>query len=209
MRLSNLNPSVSAQRCRIALRPCPGIVMLGRDRCWNIHRRGWCIMKMRYFYLKFCTALALSLMVQQVTALAETLCKSDVSFKWKREQEELVEYWSTIQAKGADEKAAKDALGGLLDRERGQALKGCRERHEDVSGCMAGKLSSLRPTMSVMGYSERKSLEAAVSADCTGRQGKCGEVVLGEPKCAELVSGVENKAADDKGGKKDDKGKKK
>ena len=193
----------------MALRPCPGIVMLGRDRSSNIHRRGLCIMKMRYFYLKFCTSLALAMMLQQVTASAETLCKSDVSFKWKREQEELTEYWNTVQAKGADEKAAKDALGGGLDRERNQAQQGCRERHEDLAGCIAGKLSALRPAMSVMGYSERKSIESAVTGDCSGRQGKCGEVILGEPKCTELASASGAQAADDKGAKKDDKGKKK
>ncbi|NDC38267.1 MAG: hypothetical protein EBZ48_09475, partial [Proteobacteria bacterium] len=65
-------------------------------------------------------------------------------------------------------------------------------------------------TMSAMGYSERKSLESAVSADCSGRQGTCAEVVMGEPSCAELSSGASSApAADEKGGKKEEKGKKK
>lgn len=164
-------------------------------------------MKRAAYYLKFCTTLVLLTTVQQVTATAETLCKSDVSFKWKREQEELTEYWSTVQAKGADEKAAKDAMAPLFDRERAPALQACRERHEDLSGCVAGKLTALRPTLTMMGYSERKSIESAVTGDCSARQGKCGEVVLGEPKCAETAAAAA--ATEEKGAKKEEKGKKK
>ena len=167
-------------------------------------------MKRMVPYLKFCTAMMVATSLQQVTAAAETMCKSEVSFKWKAGQEERSEYWSTLQAKGADEKAAKEVIATSFDRERLLAQKGCRERHEDVSGCIAGKLSALRPSLSSMGFSERKSVETAVSADCTVRQGICSDVVMGEPKCVEMAAAeAAGKAAEEKGGKKEEKGKKK
>lgn len=161
-------------------------------------------------YLKFCTAMMAVMSLQQVTAAAETACKSEVSFKWKKDKEELTEFWSTLQAKGADDKAAKESIARAFDRERVLAQKSCRERHEDVSGCIAGKLSALRPALSSMGFSERKSVETAVSADCTAQQGVCSDVVMGEPKCVEMAAAeAAGKATEEKGGKKEEKGKKK
>ena len=151
--------------------------------------------------------------LQGVTALAETVCKSEVGFKWKpsQEQTELAEYWTTLNAKGADEKTAKEALAVVVDKEKSVAQRACRERHEDLSGCVAGKLSALRPTLQAMGYSERRTLESAVSSDCTARQGKCGEITVGDAQCV-VVAAADKAAeggAEEKGGKKEEKGKKK
>ena len=170
------------------------------------------IKKTAFFIVTQYSLIALTYL-QGVTALAETLCKSEVGFKWKpsQEQTELSEYWSTVNAKGADEKTAKEALAVVVDKERSVAQRGCRERHEDLSGCVAGKLSALRPTLQAMGYSERRTLESAVSSDCTARQGKCGEITVSDAQCVVIAAGDKSAdgAAEEKSGKKEEKGKKK
>lgn len=170
------------------------------------------IKKTAFLFVAHSLLMALTL-VQGVTAAAETMCKSELGFKWKPGQEptELAEYWSTIKAKGVDEKTAKEALAVLVDKEKSVAQRACRERHEDLTGCVAGKLSALRPTLQAMGYSERRTLESAVNSDCTARQGKCGEITVSEAQC--VVSSAGDKAAEgaaeEKGGKKEEKAKKK
>ena len=145
-------------------------------------------------------------------AVGETECRVDVGFKWKQAQGETEssEPTITLASKGADEAAAKRALTPRIDREKQRAQKSCQERHEDLTSCVAGKLSALSSSLRQMGFSERKSVEDAVSADCSARQGKCSGVTVSEPQCAEIVAKADGTpGADEKGGKKDEKGKKK
>jgi hypothetical protein len=102
-----------------------------------------------------------------------------------------------------DEATAKRTLEEALATERVKALDQCRQDHENLADCVAGKFSSLAPTLQRLSFSQRKSIEDAVNSDCHSRQGRCDEV-----KCAELVSSASSSSAGGKDAGKDAKKKK-
>lgn len=152
----------------------------------------------------------ISLIFVTNSAFAEFLCHTSVSYVWKKTQEEaeLEVFWARLERKGADEVSAKRLIEEALALERGKALNGCQQDHENLAGCVAGKFSSLAPTLQRLSFSQRKSIEDAVNSDCSARQGKCTTVKVEDVGCAELVSASSSSSASGKDAGKDSKKKK-
>jgi hypothetical protein len=143
-------------------------------------------------------------------AHAEFLCHTSVAYVWGKTQEESEQevFWARIERKGVDEATAKRTLEEALATERVKALDQCRQDHENLADCVAGKFSSLAPTLQRLSFSQRKSIEDAVNSDCHSRQGRCGTVKVDEVKCAELVTAASSSSAGGKDAGKDAKKKK-
>lgn len=143
---------------------------------------------------------------------AEFLCRSNVSYSWQRDKEmtKIMVFVGSFEAKGADEAAAKAALAERVDREKPKGSEMCLKEHENLTGCIASKISSLSTTMPGLTFSARKLLEDSIGADCKLQQGKCAETVSSDPVCVEkVVSGAgEGKDQGKEGGKEKDKKKK-
>lgn len=142
-------------------------------------------------------------------AVSEFLCRTEISYKWKREKEEVASesLYSSLEQKGVDEKSAKDQLLQKVPREKGKALEHCRKHHQNLAGCIATKYGSVASVLQTLGFSARKAVQDAIAEDCGNLQGQCGEIVSSDPVCQELVAAEGEEGKDKK--KKDDKGKKK
>jgi len=138
------------------------------------------------------------------SGIAEFLCHSSLSFVWKKTQEEAEKevFWARLERKGIDEAAAKAALEQVIATEKSRALDGCRIDHENLAGCVAGKFSSLAPTLQRLSFTQRKSIEDAVNSDCVSRQGSCSTVKVADPVCSQLVSASSSSSAESKETKK-------
>ena len=138
----------------------------------------------------------------------EFACVADVNYKWvKGEKDESTIFWATVDKAGPDETAAKGALAKYMAIEQHRAGEACRDIHENLSGCIAAKYAGVKAQLQSMDFGARKNLQEAIDADCKLQQGKCKEVVAGEPKCAEIVKKVVEAVAGADAAKKDEKGK--
>ncbi len=139
-------------------------------------------------------------------ALAQAVCSSEVTYKWKKaESEESTIHWSLLEQAAVDEASARGKLSAFVVREKKRASEACRELHENLTGCISSKYGSAKDQMASMDFTLRKDLEGAIAADCKQQQGKCREISASEPKCVD--KGKEAAAAD--AGKKEEKGKEK
>lgn len=138
------------------------------------------------------------------SGFAEVLCHTSVSYVWKKTQEEAEQevFWARIERRGAEEAAAKSALDEAAAGEKTKALAGCQSDHENLAGCVAGKFTSLAPTLQRLTFSQRKSIEDAVNSDCVARQGKCSTIKVADPVCAQLVSAASSSSVETKDTKK-------
>lgn len=147
--------------------------------------------------------------IAAASASAESICRADVSYQWKRGKEETAAavQISRIEARGKDDAAAKAKLAEAAAREKPRALEACRKDHENQAGCVAGKFDLYGVSLKSLSFSARKKLEEAIQADCTAAQGACVDAITSEPQCAV----IEDPAAAEAAGKdkKDGKGKKK
>ena len=144
------------------------------------------------------------------SAFADFLCHTTVSYVWKKTQEEADKevFWSRVERKGATEAAAKRTIEEAIVSEKGKALEGCKQDHENLAGCVAGKFSSLASTLQRLSFSQRKSIEDAVNADCFARQGDCSTIKVDEVACSQLVTAASSSSASGKDVGKDAKKKK-
>lgn len=150
----------------------------------------------------------LLLMANMHLALAEFECSSEISYKWKRETEEMVVYVETVYKKGADEESAKKALDTFSKAKEGKALKLCSDIHENQAGCLAARTSVHSQVFSLSSYAVRKEIQKAIQDDCKKQSGECRGVSRSDVVCKEIIDpvaggGVDNKKDKDKGkGKK-------
>ena len=114
-------------------------------------------------------------------------------------------YWLAIDAAAADEAAAKERLAEARSREGVRALDVCRNEHENLTSCVTKKFAASAGVMGSLSFTARRAMETAVTLDCGAQQGKCQDLVAGEPQCIE--KGKKEEPADDAGKKDDKKGK--
>lgn len=147
-------------------------------------------------------------------AFAQVTCRSEISYQWKKHQEENLIKVATggVQAEGADEAQAKARLAELLPAEQGKAQAICRAEHENLSGCISSKTAAASAVLQSMGFAARKALEESIASDCKSVAGGCKEAVASEPVCAAKEAKAEGggeAAAGAKGDSKEAKGAKK
>lgn len=117
-------------------------------------------------------------------------------------------YLSVVEARGADEAKAKSALQKTSAHQMEKVREECRERHENVGGCISSKYATNAPTLRALGFSARKALEEALQGDCETQRGICKKVEATEPVCAEIVLAVPSPSAAGDGKEDKKKGKK-
>lgn len=141
-------------------------------------------------YFKHCFVVATIGVLCAQSGVAEVGCKADLSYSWKRSADgvESKALFRTIEVVGSDEAVAKQLLQESLTRERPRALISCRDRHENITECVATRFAQHQTTLSGMSFSARRALEDAIKSDCQSVQGVCGEVSTGEVTCAERVN---------------------
>ena len=132
----------------------------------------------------------LLLMLLPGIAAADFVCKSQLSYKWKKEkaeQEESVDV-GLVEAVGKDQAQVKARLEDMLPESKAQALQNCKKEHESVAECLADKFAAMASVLNSMRFEARKSLEQAISADCELRKGLCTTASSSEIVCAEKVT---------------------
>lgn len=134
-------------------------------------------------------SLALIIMSAATLAHAEWLCRQEINMKWKKDKEEVGSqvFFTSVEAKGADEAIAKANLNSVLGSEKAEAQVHCKKYHENLSGCIAAKYASMSSTLSTLSFSARKAVEDSVAKDCDAQQGKCSIEAV-DPVCAEIKS---------------------
>lgn len=122
-------------------------------------------------------------------AFAEFSCRAGLHYSWKKQGEEdaLKVEWPALEIVSESEVEAKAKLEERLIKEKAKALEACRAEHENLSGCVAAKFSVMASVMQRLAFSARKSLEKAINADCSSRQGSCIKVESEEIKCTDLT----------------------
>jgi hypothetical protein len=136
-------------------------------------------------------------------ALAEFECSSEISYKWKRETEEMTVYVETVFKKGDDEESSKRALDMFSKAKEGRALKLCADTHENQAGCLTARTSMHSQILNLSSYAVRKDIQKAIQDDCKKQSGECRGVLRSDAVCREVFSPVAADAAD----KKKEKGK--
>jgi hypothetical protein len=132
-------------------------------------------------------AVALFVLLISTTAssLAETSCKNDVTYSWKKgEEAESTIFFETVQASAGDEAQAKSNLLEKTTLVKMKASEACRKIHENTSACISAKLTSSSSMLSSLTFSSRKAVEDAATADCQKQAGKCSAISSSEPVCA-------------------------
>ncbi|MBN8547743.1 MAG: hypothetical protein J0M12_00360 [Deltaproteobacteria bacterium] len=129
---------------------------------------------------------------------AEHLCRASVSYAWQREKEmtKIMVFTTRVEAKGADEAAAKAALMELVEPLKSKAAEQCSHDHENQAGCVAAKINVMSAALHSMTFSSRKLLEDSIASDCKAQQGKCVESVVSEPTCSLIVVAAKPDAKD-------------
>ena len=148
--------------------------------------------------MKTLLAALLLILVIPALSLAQSSCKSDVSYGWKKtgEETERSVYWARLEREAKDEAIAKAVLLEASERERSQAADACRARHESLADCMAGKFSGLASMMSSLDFAARKKVQDAVATDCEALKGSCTGGKISEPVCVVNAPPADQKPTD-------------
>jgi hypothetical protein len=123
----------------------------------------------------------------------------------------IIVFVEAVEAKGADEAAAKALLHERVERAKVRASERCVQEHQNESGCVAAKFSSLSSTMHSLTFSARKLLEDSIASDCKAQQGICLPSEASEAQCVELAAAAAEAGKEggkEAGGKEKDKKKK-
>ena len=137
-------------------------------------------------------------------SIAETTCRGGVVYRWKPTGSETPQDVAlrSLEAKGADEAAAKAALQQQVAGLTREAQEECRRAHENLAGCMASKYAALAHSLQAASFAARKSMEEAIGADCKKLQGACVEVTAKDEGCTAEAQSSSESAKDEKGKKK-------
>lgn len=136
---------------------------------------------------------SLVFVVPAIASHADTFCKTDLSYSWKKTGEgvDRMQLVRSVESSGPTEESARESIAVLVSREHQRALGLCRERHENLSGCVANRFTQSQPALIGMSFSARKALEEAITSDCQSQQGQCGQVSSSEILCKERIASTE------------------
>ncbi len=140
-------------------------------------------------------AFALALVCPLACAFAQATCRADVSYNLKRGSAEESFVVKQEEARGPEEAPVKEALAQRLILSRQEAVALCRERHENLSACVATKFAKNGGLMQQLQFAARTKLQEAIESDCKAQQGTCAEGKVSEPTCT-VIKPVETPAAD-------------
>lgn len=143
---------------------------------------------------------------------APSICSGEVRYQWSRRDdkgaplEPQIVTFVSMQAKGASEDEAKSELAKLLEEAKARALEVCAAKHENLSGCVAAKMSSNTILLNSLGFRAREALQDAIIEDCKGQTGSCALSPSEPPVCrAELQAVAPEAESKDEASKKGDK----
>jgi hypothetical protein len=125
----------------------------------------------------------------------------------EEEKPETIVY-SQEEASGDEEERVRQALSRKVILTQQEALKLCKDRHENLSGCVASKYTALGGLLQQMQFSARAQLQSAIEADCKKQLGRCGLGNAPELQCivptlvAEQSGAASDQAPEKKSGKK-------
>lgn len=147
-----------------------------------------------------------------LSADAEFACSAEVSYRWVKgaagrdgklasggekaatpgaagsvSEAGVVVRFASIERKGGDEAAAKQALAAEIGRQKIRASESCKRDHEGFGECVATKMSVKASLLNSLSFSARTELEKAVLDECREQQGSCVSVDSTEPQCKEVV----------------------
>ena len=154
----------------------------------------------------------LSIAFSPLAANAAPVCSSGISYFWvpelttspvagkgkspasenkegESQATELKVLYDNVQRKGSSEEISRGLLSGILEDKKSEALKSCRELHENLSGCISGKFVSMAPVLRQLDFEARKQLEASITLDCKKNSGRCVKVEASEIQCSDDASG--------------------
>jgi hypothetical protein len=147
------------------------------------------------------------------TAIADFSCKTTVSYTWRREGEETDQTvaWKILQRVGKTEDLGKKLIAQAMVRDSQIARAQCEQEHQNLASCLATKYEVMSDALARAGFTARKSIEEAITADCQRKQGTCKEVKNSEVECTliEEAAAAGASGATGASGKKDEKEKKK
>jgi hypothetical protein len=140
-------------------------------------------MSIQSLLIRALVATTLGLLINSPSARAQVICKSEITYSWKRGNDpESTIYFSSLDESAATEELAKAALTARIPREKLRASEACRKLHENLSGCIATKLQT-GGSFSELSFSARKAVEEAAKRDCDGTSGKCTAISSSTPTC--------------------------
>lgn len=143
-------------------------------------------------------------------AFAQVTCRATVEYLVTRAEEEKPEtiVYSQEEASGDDEDRVREALTRKVILVQQEAIKSCKDRHENLSGCVASKYAAVGGLLQQMQFSARAQLQSAIESDCKKQLGRCElgnapelKCVIPTPEAKEPSEPVES-AAEKKAGKK-------
>lgn len=152
------------------------------------------------------------LLLPAAPALSQVNCKTNISYSWRpqpadlssekkksgtaagaqsgeAEESPIEVQFGVLGATAQTEQEAKDKLQGLVAKEISRASALCSDTHENLSGCIGGKLTALSSQIQNLSFNARRDLEQSVVADCQLRRGLCMP-----PKSSDII--CEAQAAD-------------
>ncbi len=118
-------------------------------------------------------------------ARAQVTCRAEVRYEVTRAEQESPEkiVFRQEEARGDSEELVREALSKKLILSTRDAMQACREQHENLSGCVASKYTSLGSLMQQMPFAARTKLQEAIEVDCKARMGTCVEPKVPEMTC--------------------------
>jgi hypothetical protein len=113
------------------------------------------------------------------------VCRSNVSFEWKRdgEQELQKEFFVTAARSAPDEARARGELALAVRQLEQEAMNACRSSHENMSGCIGSKFANLSDLFRTLSFDARTKMQNAIEADCKIAQGLCHTASSSEVQC--------------------------
>lgn len=142
-----------------------------------------------------CAFAAIFLFSSHLDALeTEFVCRGEIEYSWMRmnkegevTDKEMKVFWASREMKAKTEELAKSKLEDLMLREKGNARQACKNEHENLSGCIAGKYQAMKTIMKLLDFSSRKAIEESVQKDCEAQLGLCKEVSSSEVACKDIT----------------------
>lgn len=157
--------------------------------------------------VRLCALCILMFNLASKPALAQYLCKTELSYKWVPDEQDPEQVrFEIVSAEAEQEDQAKQLLKQKLSDVQIRAMQHCRAKHQNLSGCIAEKFSGLHGMMGSLSFTARKTLEDAVTLDCKKNQGRCQEPVSGKISCSLVSKGDDQLDGQEKSEKKKEKG---
>jgi hypothetical protein len=151
--------------------------------------------------------LPVSLLVFPVrSVLPESFCTTRISYFWQPQTENespvdadkkladeslgggapesLEVAYGVVRRTGDTEEVARELCREGLEEKKAEALKECRELHENLSGCISGKFTTMSALLKQLDFEARKELEASIASDCRKISGRCLKAEASEVECS-------------------------